>query len=263
MRDPARHRNLNSPRAAQDSFTALRYFARPPATERDLSSSPESTSDAAAPQIRARLALTILEVLRSQDAPAEVLEDENVAQTMPRRLGLSDVVDRQIQHYRSEARRGGRITDGQFKDLVQLVVRRPDAPEIFWRVGRRAADAGSPSALSRVLPDSLKYARLRRRIRRRLKGIFGRRIGGFGEGPFTLEGRDLLFVRQTPDGEACYLVSGFCQSIVEEVLGEEYHVVHDRCEARSDPCCRWTIIADARVPERGSRAELLPEPEAG
>jgi len=228
-----------------------------------VTSTSDSSSDAAKPRIQARLALTILEVLQSQDAPNEVLEDENVAQTMPRRLGLSDVVDRQVQHYRAEARRRARITDEQFQDLVKLVVRRPDAPEVFWRVGRRTADAGGRTLLSKALPEALLHARLRRRVGRRLKAIFGRQIGGFSEGPFTLEGRDMLFVRQTPGGESCYLVSGFCQSIVEEVLGEEYHVVHDRCEARSDGCCRWTIIADARVPERSSAADLMPEPEAG
>jgi len=215
------------------------------------------------PRIRARLALTILEVLQAQDAPREVLEDENVAQTMPRRLGLSDVVDRQVQHYRAEAKRGARITDGQFHDLVQLVVRRPDAAEIFWRVGRRAAGAGPRTFVSRALPDSLKHARLRRRVQRRLKGVFGRSVGEFTEGPFTLEGRALLFVKHTPKGEACYLVSGFCQAIVEEVLGEDYHVVHDRCEGRGDGGCRWTIMADARVPDAVSAADFMPEPEAG
>lgn len=255
-------------RFLQAAFAGLTHrphlkAASAPATERDVSSSFDTRPQAAPPRIRARLALTILEVLQSQDAPAEVLEDENVAQTMPRRLGLSDVVDRQIQHYRAEARRRGRITDSQFADLVQLVVRRPDAPEIFWRVGRRTADAGNRTLVSRALPESLGYARLRRRVQRRLKGIFGRAIGKFRDGPFTLVGNELLFVRHTPGGESCYLVSGFCQSIVDEVLGDEYHVVHDRCEARSDDCCRWTIIADARVSERSRGSDMMPEPEAG
>jgi hypothetical protein len=221
---------------------------------------PADTSKA---RIRARLALAILEVLQAQDTPSEVLEDENPSQTMPRKLGLSGVVDRQVQLYRSDAMKRARITDGQFHDLVQLVIRRPDAPEIFWRAGRRMADAREQTALSRLLPDPLRHARLRRRVRRRLKQVFGRNIGGFGQAPFTLEGRNLLFVRHSEQGEACFLASGMCQSIVEEVLGLEYHVVHDRCEARGDASCRWTITADATARESSMAGDWMPEPEAG
>lgn len=221
------------------------------------------SSDSEKPRIRARLALSILEVLQAQDTPNEILEDENPSQTMPRRLGLSGVVDRQVRLYRSEAKRGARMTDGQFHDLVQLVVRRRDAPEIFWQVGRRMADAGDQTLVSRLLPEPLRHARLRRRVRRRLKSVFGRKIGGFAPGPFTLEGRNLLFVRHSPNGESCFLVSGMCQSMVEEVLGPEYRVVHDRCEARGDASCRWTITADAGSRERARQGDWLPEPEAG
>lgn len=222
-----------------------------------------TSSDTSKPRIRARLALAILEVLQAQDTPVEVLEDENPSETMPRRLGLSGVVDRQVRLYREEAKRGGRITDGQFQDLVQLVTRRPDAPEIFWQVGRRMSDAGDQTLLSRLLPESLRHARLRRRVRRRFKRVFGRSIGSFAPGPFSLEGRGLLFTRHAPRGEACYLASGLCQSLVEEVLGEEYHAVHDRCEARGDTMCRWTITGDARTRESSRVGDWMPEPEAG
>ncbi|HKK92327.1 MAG TPA: hypothetical protein VJ925_02795 [Longimicrobiales bacterium] len=221
-----------------------------------------TSTDTAKPRIRAHLALAILEVLQAQDTPVEVLEDENPSQTMPRRLGLSGVVDRQVQLYRAEARRGGRITDGQFHDLVQLVTRRPDAPEIFWQVGRRMADAGDQTLVSRLLPEPLRYARLRRRVRRRIRKVFGRVIGGFAPGPFSMEGRDLLFTRHAPAGEACYLASGLCQSLVEEGLGAAYHVVHDRCEARGDALCRWTITGDATVRESSRAGDWMPEPEA-
>ncbi len=231
----------------------------PLVTRASVAQSPDTSK----PRIRARLALAILEALQSQDTPSEVLEDENPSQTMPRRLGLSGVVDRQVQLYRSDAMKRARITDGQFHDLVQLVVRRPDAPEIFWRAGRRMADAGPQTALSRLLPAPLRHARLRRRVRRRLRRVFGRNIGAFGEGPFTLEGRNLLFVQLARQGEACCLVSGMCQSIVEEVLGAEYHVVHDRCEARGDASCRWTITADAGVREASRAGDWMPEFEAG
>jgi hypothetical protein len=39
------------------------------------------------------VALTLLEVIRAQDLPTEVLEQEDTSVTLPRRLGLSDVVE--------------------------------------------------------------------------------------------------------------------------------------------------------------------------
>lgn len=204
----------------------------------------------------------MLEVLKAQDAPDEVLEDEDPSRTMPRRLGLSDVVLRQIGMLREAAKKGERISDSHLQDLIQLVVRRPDATDVFWKVGRRLAE-GDTAPLARFMPEGVRYSALRRRVRRGLRALLGRRIGEFAEGPFTLVGRELLFVRQTPGGESCYLVSGYCQSITDVVLGEEYHVVHDRCEGRGDDQCRWTITADARVAEQRSVREWMPEPEAG
>ncbi|MDT8368763.1 MAG: hypothetical protein RQ745_06120 [Longimicrobiales bacterium] len=226
-------------------------------------SEPTPSAPAAKPRIRARLALAILEVLQAQDAPTEFLEDENLSQTMPRRLGLSDVVERQVRVYRTAARRRERITDAQLNDLFQLVVRRPDAPEIFWHVGRRMAGGDGERLLSRILPSPVRYARARRGARSSLKELLGRRIGGFAPGPFALEGRQLLFVRLTPRGESCFFVSGLCQSIVDEHLGKVHHVIHDRCEGHGDPLCRWTITDDVRARDRARGAEWLPEPEAG
>ena len=204
----------------------------------------------------------MLEVLKAQDAPDEVLEDEDTSRTMPRRLGLSDVVLRQIEMLRATAKKGGRITDAQLQDLVKLVVRRPDATDVFWKVGRRLAE-GDTAPLARFMPEGVRYSALRRRVRRGLRALLGRRIGDFTPGPFTLTGHELLFVRLTPKGESCYMVSAYCQSITEVVLGEEYQVVHDRCEGRGDDECRWTITAEARAPEAGSVGDWMPEPEAG
>ncbi len=220
----------------------------------------------------ARLALTLLEVLKSQDAPTEVLEDENPSHTMPRRLGLSGVVERQIQLYRDEARRGGRITDAQLFDLVRLVVRRPDSEEVFREAGRRMAGgsdigAAGPRFWTRLLPAPAVHALLRRRVRRGLKKVFGRRLGGFAPGPFALEGRGLLFIRHDPGGDACHFVTGYCQAVLEQALGGETRIVHGQCEGRQDTICRWTLTADARVREtsveRGYGSDYGAEPSPG
>lgn len=220
----------------------------------DVSTPVQSTR----PRVAARFGLVLLEVLRQQDHPGEILEDENVAETMPRRLGLSDVVERQIHFFRTEVRRRGRMTDDQVRDLIRLVVRRPDAEEVFWKAGRRMAgeEDSEPGPLQRVMPRTLQHALARRKVRRGLQAIFGRRIGGFAPGPFALEGRSLPFIQADPGGAACHFVSGFCQTIVDRTLGSDYQVVHAQCECRKDKLCRWTITGDARSKEKSAVREL-------
>ena len=50
-------------------------------------------------RVKAIVGLRLLEVVRDRDLPTELLEEEDPARTIPRRLGLSDVVDRQIRAY--------------------------------------------------------------------------------------------------------------------------------------------------------------------
>ncbi|MFH1765606.1 MAG: hypothetical protein ABIF09_15565, partial [Gemmatimonadota bacterium] len=79
--------------------------------------------------------LSLLEVIRAQDLPTEVLASEDPTQTMPRRFGLSDVVNQQIRLFREQVRKRERITDRQAQDLFHLVIRRPDSEEVFLNAG--------------------------------------------------------------------------------------------------------------------------------
>jgi hypothetical protein len=89
------------------------------------------------------------------------------------------------------------------------------------------------------MPRRITLALARSRVRRRLTALFGRRIGGFGRGNFSVEGRSLLFVEADPGGAACALVSGLCQATLEHATGREARVDHVLCQARSDALCRW------------------------
>lgn len=232
-----------------------------------------SPTDSHRRRVAAVFGLTLLEVLRAQDFPAEILQDEDPTRTLPRRLGLSDVVERQIRQYREAVRKRRRMTDTEVTDLIRLVLRRPDSEEVFLRAGRRLAGSGSTGsgALIRVLPPSMVFGWARRRTRRRLSRLFGRRIGVFAPAPFALEGRSLLFYESDPGGDACHFVTGLCQAVVEVVLGPDARVVHAQCQSRGDELCRWTATAEARVRdrererEREGMGELLrgPELEAG
>ena len=211
-------------------------------------------------RISAWVALTLLEVIRQQDIPSEVLESENPSHTMPRRLGLSDVIDMQIRRYREEARRRQRITDDEFRDLVRLVIRRPDSEEVFFQAGSILAGDDRPPGWRKGLPRSLGYSLARRRARRLLTKLFGRRVGGFAAGPFTLEGRSHLLIEGDPGGDACQFLTGFCQTVLQRYCGRRTRVVHSLCEAHKDSICRWTALAEERAPDEARGLLLNPEP---
>lgn len=203
-------------------------------------------------RIRSIVALTLFEVIRHQDLPAEVLEDDDPSVTMPRKLGLSDVVEARIRHAREDVKRGRRISDDEFHDLVRLVIRRPDSEEVFRLIGERLSGGTGerPRKRWRVLPSRLRYAVARRAVMRSLKSLFGRRVGGFAAGPFTMEGRSLLFIQSDPGGDACALVSGFCGPVLLRTLGITTSVSHVACESRGDAVCRWEL--SEKVDGRGS-----------
>ncbi|HSG08181.1 MAG TPA: hypothetical protein VLA36_07480 [Longimicrobiales bacterium] len=184
------------------------------------------------------VALRLLEVMRDQDVPTEVLQDEDPVITMPRRLGLSDVVGKQIRTYREDVRKGSRLSDDEFRDLLRLVIRRPDAEEIFFKVGESLAGEGQ-SRWRHRLPKRLVLALARARVRSRLKFLFGRRMGGFGRGSFSVEGRSLLFIQADPGGDACALLTGLCKGAIESVSGRGASVTHSLCQSRKDALCRW------------------------
>lgn len=224
-----------------------------------MTASPSSsTANGSRRRVKAVVALRLLEVMRDQDLPPELLEEEDTTVTLPRRLGLSDVVGRQIRSFREDARRGVRVSDGEIHDLFRLVIRRPDAEELFYKVGQSLA-GNRAGRWRRVLPRGVAFAVARARVRRRLKALFGRRVGGFGRGGFCIEGRALLFIEADPGGDACAFVSGLCQAAIEGATGRPAKVAHTLCQSRGDALCRWEAdFAEgelAPVPGRARRNE--------
>jgi hypothetical protein len=184
------------------------------------------------------VALAILETLRTQDLPEEILDDENVTLTLPRRLGLSDVIEAQIRRYRADARARRRIPEGEVVDLLRLVVRRPDSEDVFIEVGR-ALYPRTSSGVRRFLPRGLRLSLARGRAQRELRRLFGRRlVRPRGKG-FILDHAHDLFIRSDPGGDACALVTGFLERVIEEYAGAGGAVLHPRCLARGDEGCRW------------------------
>lgn len=236
------------------------YRVLPPNPATAVLDTPTKTTPASGERrIRPIVALRLLEVIRDQDVPLEILEEEDPAVTLPRRLGLSEVVERQIRSYRDDVRRRVRLSDAEVRDLFRLVIRRPDAAEIFYKVGRTLAGEAPRKAWRRLLPVGLAAGLARGRVRRRLKRLFGRRMGGFGKGGFSIEGRSLLFIEADPGGEACAFLSGFCEAILEQVAGRSAHVTHTRCQGQKDPQCRWEGRMDEPVRDERAQARHRPQ----
>jgi len=182
------------------------------------------------------------------DLPPEILEAEDTTQTIPRRFGLSDVVERQIRTYRDDVRRRVRLSDEEVRGLFRLVIRRPDGAEVFNQAGRLLAGGQRPGRWLRLFPLGVQYRAARSRARRRLKKLFGRHVGGFGRASFVIEGRALLFIESDPGGDACHLLSGFSEEVLEQTLGGSAGVMHTKCQSRGDDLCRWEgVLVEAPV----------------
>jgi hypothetical protein len=191
-------------------------------------------------RVQARVALVLLETLKSADRPGEVLDDENVTLTIPRRLGLSGVVEAQIQRYRQEARLGGRIAEQEILDLLRLVTRRPDSEDVFVEIGRSLTAASAAPPWRRILPRRIAFGMARRRVVRRLRVLFDGAVVAAAGSPFVLENVDDLLMQADPGGEACGLVTGLSQAILG-AAGVEGDVRHVSCRGRGDEGCRWEV----------------------
>lgn len=188
--------------------------------------------------VAAEIVVELLETLRQVDLPAEVLTDEDISQTLPRKFGISGVIETQIKLQREKARRGERLPPAELAGLMKLVMRRPDSREIFFKAGARLARR-QVSARGRLFPRRLRVRMTRKRVQRQLAKLFGRRMGGFISGPFTLELSASPFVQLDESGDACQFVSGFCQQALRDGVSVKWTVTEQRCETKGDPSCRW------------------------
>lgn len=191
--------------------------------------------------------LTLLETLRDRDRPEEVLEDEDLAVSMPRRLGLSDVVSVQIRRFQEEVRSKRLQSTAHVIDLMKLVVRRPDAAEIFTEAGRRIARhnwqqrAATMRGVLRVMPNPIPRIAARRAARRMLRQVVGDSQLSVGRWPVDVRLRNSLSARADPNGAACAFYAGAFSEIMELHTGKRYRVTHTQCATRGADECQWTV----------------------
>jgi hypothetical protein len=203
----------------------------------------QESSDA----FRADLPLAVLESVRQHDRPAEILEDEDLAVSLPRRLGLTGVVDSQIHRYSVAKKRRERIPGDQVADLLRLVLRRPDSEAILREAGYELARQHNakplyrPLSLGRLLPRSLTLRLAKRSVRRLLRRLGGGATLRVTRTPFQAELTGTTTARVDRWAVACVLYAAAIEQTVGYATGSTPHVHHTECEARGDTRCLWTI----------------------
>lgn len=195
----------------------------------------------------ASVVLALLESVRAHDRPGEVLEDEDLAVSLPRRFGLKGVVLSQIERYEKDHAAGRKLPVGDVSNLLQLVLRRPDAEAILRDAGRRIARFQHErlslvsASLLRVLPRSLELMRARRAARRLLRGTAGSQGPGTCQKPFVVQLPGSVAARLDPIG--CVLYTGALEELILLYTGSPRTLLHERCTARGEDICEW-VLAD-------------------
>ncbi len=197
-------------------------------------------------EIWAYLPLSLLLAVRAHDRPGEILEDEDLTASLPRRLGLSGVIDREIRNYERAAKRGRKVDAGDVTNLVRLVLRRPDSEAILRDTGERVAQEyarrvpRSWRRLARGLPARASIALARRAARRLL-----RRIVGDGSVEVSRRPPAIRVRSRVADADAtytaCVLYSAAIEGIVREYSGDRPRVLQGQCASRGGAFCEWTI----------------------
>ncbi len=196
-------------------------------------------------KVSAALPLSLLESVRAHDRPDEFLEDEDMMLSMPRRLGLTGVVDNQIRHYQSAGRTG--VSLEEFTSLIRLVLKRDDASMILRAAGRRMAEqhfersARGLLGLFRLLPGGL----LVRSWRRSANKLMGQMVGDAsarvrGRPPIVrLDPNPLALLE--PQGTACALYGSVLERLAELYTGESASASQTHCSAYGETYCQWSI----------------------
>ncbi len=211
-----------------------------------MKSPARSTGRKETPSVSPVFPLLLLQTMRDRDRPEEVLEDEDITLSLPRRLGLSEVVRVQIHRFEEEVRHRRAQLPSQVEDLVRLVIKRPDAEEIFDEAGRRVARRfweDRPDGTRRMIhlmPRTVALMAAQRAGKRMIRELSGRSRFKLSRRPLTLKIEDPLTVRADPGGMACEFYSGVLSELLLLYTRKPHFVEHSICRSRgADSHCLW------------------------
>jgi hypothetical protein len=197
--------------------------------------------------VTAAFPLALLESVRSHDRPGEVLEDEDLMISLPRRLGLTGVIETQIFRYEADQKAGRHVRLDEVMSLLRLVMRRPDVEPILRETGQRMARwyfRRAPEMWTRVLhrgPVRLGLRSARRAVTRALRSLRkGDRIEATK--PFTISVYNCTTARLEESGIGCTIITGLIEEQLLLSTGKPRRVRHTCCLSRNDDRCEWELI---------------------
>jgi hypothetical protein len=197
--------------------------------------------------VAASFPLALLESIRSHDRPGEVLEDEDLTISLPRRLGLTGVIETQIFRYEAARKAGRAVPVDEVMSLIRLVMRRPDAEPILRETGQRMARwhfRRAPQLWLRVLhraPARLGLRSARRAAARALRSLhIGDKVTTVG--PFSIRISDCATAQLEESGIGCTLPTGLIEEQLLLSTGKPRRVRHTCCLARGDELCEWDLV---------------------
>jgi len=215
--------------------------------------------------VPAEFPLALLEAVRAHDHPGELLEDEDVTVSLPRRLGLSGVVETQIMRYQSTQRAGRLVSLNEVFALVRLVLRRPDAELILHETGHRIAElryrrmSQASARLYRILPRSVTLLGTFRRLRSTFRELQAGDSIAIQRLPLAVRVRGSNTARLDATGTACSLFTAVLERFICHATGRDWTVRHPQCEARGAPECEWRAEEVSLVGFTGEQSETASE----
>jgi len=182
--------------------------------------------------------------MRAHDRPDEVLEDEDLTASLPRRLGLTGVIDTQIRRYQGSDRP---VAMEEFVSLVRLVLKRPDAAAILRQTGetmaRRQFDRlpGTYIRVLRALPRAILRKSWKRSVRRMFKGMVGEATVETVKKPLMVRITNSELANLEPAGAACVLYEGAIDELLALYAGTRGIVLPAHCAALGGTVCEWSV----------------------
>lgn len=194
--------------------------------------------------VDALLPLSLLEAVRSVDAPQDDQETELVPELRNKRLGLSETVYAQIRRYSAAAKKKERTPHDEAVALARLIGRRSDAAEVFESAGRILARESlattSPMTqqiivvLPSILGRPLALRQARRIATRFLNGTMTR-VGS----ALVLEVPVSVTLDSAPNERGCAYYESVLRELVRLLVGGTGAVEHVRCTSRGEGTCEW------------------------
>lgn len=187
---------------------------------------------------------SLLEAVRTLDAPTTDLELDLFEELRNKRLGLSDTVQAQAKRYADAARRGQRLPFTEGVALARLIRRRPDAEAVFREAGRLLATtavgrvAGAARFLSQRAPSALARPVALRQANRIARRYLDGRVRREGAA-VTLEIAKPVTLDASSNATGCAFYDAAFRTILEGLGQDVGGIDRVSCRTRGDRQCAW------------------------